>query len=84
MKLRFLQKFMTDDSGAVTVDWVVLTAALVGLSIGVFGIITRESVEVGANVINEKMIESSEFDFTFAADGPGEDDGEEEAPEAPE
>lgn len=31
--LTFLKKFKDDDSGAVTVDWVVLTAAVVGLSI---------------------------------------------------
>ena len=81
---RSIQRFAFDDSGAVTVDWVVLTAALVGLSIGIFTIITRDSVEVGAAVINDKMIESSEFDFTFAADGGNEADGGEEAPEAPE
>lgn len=29
----FLTKFMKDEHGAVTVDWVVLTAAVVGLGI---------------------------------------------------
>lgn len=27
-----LRKFLSDDAGAVTVDWVVLTAAIVGLA----------------------------------------------------
>lgn len=30
-----LFRFVTDESGAVTVDWVVLTAAIVGLGIAV-------------------------------------------------
>jgi Flp pilus assembly pilin Flp len=30
-----MKKFITDESGAVTVDWVVLTAAIVGLGIAV-------------------------------------------------
>lgn len=34
MVTRVLQ-FLTDESGAVTVDWVVLTAAIVGLGIAV-------------------------------------------------
>lgn len=31
--------FLTDESGAVTVDWVVLTAAIVGLGIAVISTI---------------------------------------------
>ena len=34
-----LCKFIEDDSGAVTVDWVVLTAAIVGLGFAVAGVI---------------------------------------------
>ncbi len=30
----FLKRFFHQESGAITVDWVVLTAALAGLSIG--------------------------------------------------
>ncbi len=30
--LNFLNTFRKDDSGAVTVDWVVITAAVVGMS----------------------------------------------------
>lgn len=33
MKLDFLKKFMGGDDGAVTVDWVVLSAAIVGLAV---------------------------------------------------
>jgi Flp pilus assembly pilin Flp len=36
MKLfNLIKKFRSDESGAVTVDWVVLTAAIVGLGIAV-------------------------------------------------
>ncbi|KIC51171.1 hypothetical protein [Tateyamaria sp. ANG-S1] len=37
--IRFLNTFISDEQGAVTVDWVVLCAAVIGLSIAViFGI----------------------------------------------
>jgi len=32
--------FRNSESGAVTVDWVVLTAAIVGLSIAVFSVVS--------------------------------------------
>ncbi|WP_373354256.1 Flp family type IVb pilin [Pseudoroseicyclus sp. CXY001] len=41
--LNVLKKFRADESGAVTVDWVVLTAAIVGLGIAVLG-----SIQSGA------------------------------------
>ncbi|MEO1138641.1 MAG: hypothetical protein AAFW87_04210 [Pseudomonadota bacterium] len=36
--INFIKKFRKDEEGAVTVDWVVLTAAVVGL--GVAGVTT--------------------------------------------
>ena len=36
--IKFIKKFRKDEEGAVTVDWVVLTAAVVGL--GVAGVAT--------------------------------------------
>ncbi|WP_300518076.1 hypothetical protein [Aliiroseovarius sp.] len=33
--MKLFNKFFKDESGAVTVDWVVLTAAIVGLGIAV-------------------------------------------------
>lgn len=50
MKLaNILNKFRNDESGAVTVDWVVLTAAIVGLGVlvvsqisGAIGEVTRD------------------------------------------
>lgn len=42
--IKFIKKFRKDEEGAVTVDWVVLTAAVVGL--GVAGVST---VQGGVN-----------------------------------
>ncbi|MFT7508674.1 MAG: hypothetical protein ACI9KS_000847 [Sulfitobacter sp.] len=36
--LESMKSFLGDDDGAVTVDWVVLTAATVGLGIGALGV----------------------------------------------
>ena len=41
--LNFLNTFRKDDSGAVTVDWVVLTAAVVGMSAISFFVIEDNS-----------------------------------------
>lgn len=41
--MKLLKKFRKDDSGAVTVDWVVLTAAVVGLAVAAY-----TSIETGA------------------------------------
>lgn len=40
---KFLNKFRKDENGAVTVDWVVLTAAVVGLAVAAY-----TSIETGA------------------------------------
>ena len=34
--LNFIKNFRNDENGAVTVDWVVLTAAVVGLAVGAY------------------------------------------------
>jgi len=40
----FMNKFRKDEDGAVTVDWVVLTAAVVGLAVAAY-----TSIESGAS-----------------------------------
>jgi len=40
MSFKPLQTFLSDDSGAVTVDWVVLTAAIVGLGLAVMSVVS--------------------------------------------
>lgn len=53
---RLLFRFRRDDSGAVTVDWVVLTGLVVGLSAVVFNTLTdpiNNGGEVIANMIEQ-------------------------------
>ncbi|WP_424941834.1 hypothetical protein [Aliiroseovarius crassostreae] len=51
MKLfNLINKFKSDEDGAVTVDWVVLTAAIVGLGLAVLS-----SVSDGTNVLADRI-----------------------------
>ncbi len=45
-----IENFAASEDGAVTVEWVVLTAAVVGLAIAAFAAIHQGSVSVGNNV----------------------------------
>ncbi len=55
MKLFKLAKnFKNDESGAVTVDWVVLTAALVGLGLAVIAVVSG-GLNTAANSINTSL-----------------------------
>ena len=55
------KRFCADEAGAVTVDWVVLTAAVLAMTLMVFTIITRETVSVGALLINDSLNEAARF-----------------------
>ena len=54
--IKFIKNFRKDEAGAVTVDWVVLTAALVGLGVAAFtavetstsGLTTEMTTAIGA------------------------------------
>ncbi len=48
--LNFIKNFRNDEDGAVTVDWVVLTAAIVGLGIAVL-----TSVSGGTTALGNKI-----------------------------
>ena len=41
--MNMIKNFAADESGAVTVDWVVLTAAVVGLGLAVLSLIKGET-----------------------------------------
>ena len=45
--LNFIKNFRNDEDGAVTVDWVVLTAALVGIGIAVISSVSGGTVAMG-------------------------------------
>ena len=44
--MKFIANFRKDEDGAVTVDWVVLTAAVVGLAVAAYG-----SIETGTQAL---------------------------------
>ena len=47
-----LKSFKNDETGAVTVDWVVLTAAIVGL-----GIYVTATVGAGIQTLGQKIVD---------------------------
>ena len=49
-QLKLIEAFVKDEIGAVTVDWVVLTAGIVGLGIVVTNQIGASVVTVGTNI----------------------------------
>jgi Flp pilus assembly pilin Flp len=57
--LNLLKRFRKDEAGAVTVDWVVLTAAVVGLGIIVLTTI-RPGITGAAAVIQSDLEDAAE------------------------
>ena len=55
--------FLKDEAGAVTVDWVVLTAAIVGLGLLVFSFV-RPAVSNLASGIGDKLGDAKECMLT--------------------
>lgn len=64
--MRELYRFLSDDSGAVTVDWVVLTAAIVGIAIAVIGLISG-GIQDASNGILGSLNAAGEFTFGGSA-----------------
>jgi hypothetical protein len=58
--LKFLKSFHDQDGGAVTVDWMVLTAAIDGLSVAAIAIVadgaTDQSTGVGAALSDQAIM----------------------------
>ncbi|WP_448328150.1 hypothetical protein [Sulfitobacter sp. M13] len=46
--MNFIKNFKNDESGAVTVDWVVLTAAVVGLAVAAYSSIEDSASDLTA------------------------------------
>ncbi|MEO0668878.1 MAG: hypothetical protein AAFZ99_13285 [Pseudomonadota bacterium] len=44
--IKFIKNFRKDEDGAVTVDWVVLTAAVVGLAVAAYSSIQTGATEL--------------------------------------
>jgi Flp pilus assembly pilin Flp len=58
--------FVKNESGAVTVDWVVLTAAIVGIAMAVIALISG-GVEDASEGINGELEVASNFKFSFGS-----------------
>ncbi len=58
--LNFIKNFRRDEDGAVTVDWVVLTAAIVGLGIAVLTSVGNGTTNLGSKVssqlVNQQIV----------------------------
>jgi Flp pilus assembly pilin Flp len=61
--MKLFTKFANDESGAVTVDWVVLTAAIVGIAIAVITLISQ-GVETASEGINTELGLANSINFT--------------------
>lgn len=48
-----IKNFRADEDGAVTVDWVVLTAAVVGLGFAVLGSVSGGLTALGSSISTE-------------------------------
>lgn len=69
MKLFKLAKtFRTEEDGAVTVDWVVLTAAIVGLGIAVYGVVSGGIANLSGDI--DTQLETDQINTSFPAAAP--------------
>ncbi|MGP3698784.1 Flp family type IVb pilin [Rhodobacter sp. NSM] len=59
--LNIFKNFRNDEDGAVTVDWVVLTAAIVGLGLLVMGTV-KGALETAASTISSNIEAASDPD----------------------
>ena len=56
--LNFIKNFRADEDGAVTVDWVVLTAAIVGLGIAVLTSVGQGTTALGDKISSQLSAQS--------------------------
>ena len=50
---KITKRFKKDEDGAVTVDWVVLTAAIVGLGVAVIASVRSATEDLGTRISQE-------------------------------
>lgn len=63
--LNYIKTFRRDEDGAVTVDWVVLTAAIVGIGIAIMTTVSTNTKELGGEI--DSAIEGETVDTTMPA-----------------
>lgn len=59
--MKLFANFAKNESGAVTVDWVVLTAAIVGIAIAVLTIIAG-GINTASNAIDDELEDAATND----------------------
>ncbi|MDC0738214.1 hypothetical protein N6L24_07975 [Cognatishimia sp. SS12] len=61
--MKFIKNFRKDEDGAVTVDWVVLTAAVVGLAVAAYSSIQTQTAqlagEIATSVNGEAVVDTA-------------------------
>lgn len=53
---KYMNNFIISESGAVTVDWVVLTAALVGLGVSVIAYVSTGALDLAEKIEQELIV----------------------------
>ena len=51
--LNFIKNFRRDEDGAVTVDWVVLTAAMVGIAIAIISSVNTSAATLKGDLVTD-------------------------------
>lgn len=51
--MKLFKNFLNDEAGAVTVDWVVLTAAIVGLGVAVLATVDDGVADISSDINNQ-------------------------------
>ena len=59
-----IKTFLNSESGAVTVDWVVLTAAIVGLGLAVMAVVSAGVEDLSGDI--RTQLETSHIDANFS------------------
>lgn len=61
--MKHINKFINNESGAVTVDWVVLTAAIVGIAIAVIALISSGIKDASTDINSELQSAGTGWSF---------------------
>ncbi|MBY6201258.1 hypothetical protein KUV65_07795 [Maritalea mobilis] len=64
-----IKNFAKSESGAVTVDWVVLTAAIVGLGLAVMAVVSGGVEDLAGDI--DTQLTGQVIDQEFSGDGSG-------------
>jgi len=77
MPLATLKSFAASESGAVTVDWVVLTAALVGLGLAVMAVVSGGIEDLSTDINTSLTAVDPDMD-PFTRNNPAEEGGDDD------